>query len=326
MDTTKILAAGLIILFVAGSVTAVDTDPETVLATDDTSNISNADVYATVENSTVTLRLVDGPDDDGIGNATVSLKQSYQDSDDGQTSIDDNEYERVGITDTNGTVVFEIATQNMTTFEVTLTRGVFDAEIIYSVEGDSLSLVTEEYEYEQEGEMSPEANNTTQYNETEQMGINLSDAREIANATVDDPPQGDWALVEASTHSENNAYEFEYVLVNANRPGEAEIRIHSSSGEVIKYEQDIEQKEREKSEQDDEDENEDSETEDSRDENENTEQEDTGEENEDTGESESDEDSETEDSRDENENTEQEDTGEENEDTGEDESNERDDN
>jgi hypothetical protein len=313
MDTTKILAAGLIILFVAGSVTAVDTDPETVLATDGTSNISNADVYATVENSTVTLRLVDGPDDDGIGNATVSLKQSYQDSDAGQTSIDDNEYERVGITATNGTVVFEIATQNMMTLEVTLTKGVFDAEIMYSVEGDSLSLVTEEYEYEQEEEMSPEADNTTQYNETEQMSINLSDAREIANATLDDPPQGDWALVEASTHSETNAYEFEYVLVNANRPGEAEIRIHSSSGEVIKYEQDIEQREREKSEQDDEGENE------------NTEKEDAGEENEDTGEDEN-EDSETEDSRDENENTEEEDTGEENEDTGEDESNERDDN
>ena len=80
----------------------------------------------------------------------------------------------------------------------------------------------------------------TQYNEGEQLNVSVSEARNAADAALEEPPQGSWTLVEGDAHEEDNYYEFEYTFASADYSGEAEIRVDGSSGEVFRYEQDIE--------------------------------------------------------------------------------------
>jgi hypothetical protein len=253
MDFTKILAAGLVVLLAAGAVTAAGTGSSSQVAMSDTGSVTNADVDATYENGTVTLTLVDEGDGgvEGIVNATVDVTREYEGDHDAREG-EDGAYERIGRTDSNGTVAFDLTpeneSRNVTTFEIHLKKGVFSAELEYRVERGSLSLLEEEYEYDR-------AENRE--DDDERLSVSMADARATADATLEEPPQGDWRLVEADAHEEDNYYEFEYVLVNADRPGEAEIRVHGSSGEVIKYEQDIDQLEEDEDEGEDEREDED---------------------------------------------------------------------
>ena len=236
MDFTKILAAGLVVLLAAGTAMAVGTGSSSQVTASDTGNVTNADVDAAYENGTVTLTLVDEGDgrDEGIANATVEMTrefEEYRDEYEGEGA-----YERIGTTTANGTITFDLTpeneSQNVTAFEIHLTKGVFSAELKYRVENGSLSLLKEEYEYER-----------AEYREDDDEHLigSMADARATADATLGEPPQGNWRLVEADAHDEDNYYEFEYALVDADRPGEAEIRVHASSGDVIKYEQDIDQ-------------------------------------------------------------------------------------
>lgn len=244
MDFTKILAAGLVVLLAAGTAMAVGTGSSSQVTASDTGNVTNADVDAAYENGTVTLTLVDEGDgrDEGIANATVEMTREYEEYRDEYEGEYEDEYEgegayeRIGTTTANGTITFDLTpeneSQNVTAFEIHLTKGVFSAELKYRVENGSLSLLKEEYEYER-----------AEYREDDDEHLigSMADARATADATLGEPTQGNWRLVEADAHDEDNYYEFEYALVDADRPGEAEIRVHASSGDVIKYEQDIDQ-------------------------------------------------------------------------------------
>ena len=245
MDFTKILAAGLVVLLAAGAVTAAGTGSSGQATTSNAGSVTNADVDATYVNGTVTVTLVDEAngesEGEGVANATVDVKRAYQGDHDARED-DDGAYERIGMTDANGTIAFDLTPENelrsVTAFEVHLTDGVFSAELEYRIENDSLVLVEEEYEYER-AEDREDHDDTTQYSDDARLSVSMADARATADAALEEPPQGNWRLVEADAHEEDNYYEFEYVLVDADRPGEAEIRVHGSSGDVIEYEQDI---------------------------------------------------------------------------------------
>lgn len=239
MDVTKILAAGVVVLLAAGAVAATGTGAMNQVASNDGATISDTDVDAAYQNGTVTLTLDDegagGPA--GIANATVSVQREYQDGEEA--------YERLGTTDANGTISFDPAalneSYNVTAFEVKFEKGAFNAELEYHVRPDSLSLIEEEYEYEHEneqGEAYAGENNTTR--QGGQLNLSMADARATANAALSEPPQGEWRLVEADVHEGDNYYKFEYTLVGADSPGEAEIRVDGHSGDVIEYEQEIE--------------------------------------------------------------------------------------
>jgi hypothetical protein len=255
MDFTKILAAGLVVLLAAGAVTAAGTGNSTQVATSDAESVANADVDATYENGTVTLTLVNDGDGgvEGIANATVDVTREYEGDHDARED-DEGAYERIGMTDSNGMTAFDLTpeneSRNVTAFEVHLTKDVFSAELEYRVEDGSLSLLEEEYEYERAADREDE--DTTQYSDDERLSVSMAAARATADVTLEEPPQGNWRLVEADAHEEDDYYEFEYVLVNADRPGEAEIRVHGSSGDVIEYEHDIEQLEPDEREDEDE--------------------------------------------------------------------------
>ncbi|MFB6250932.1 MAG: hypothetical protein ABEI27_04475 [Halobellus sp.] len=267
MDSIKILAAGFVVLLAAGGVAAADGGAGALAITGETGSINDADVDATSENGTVTLTLVD--EGDGVANATVDVKREYQHEYDDQDGESDNEYdgresesdhahERVGTTDANGSVSFVLSpeneSRNVTALEVELEKGSFSGELTYRVENGSLVLIDESYEYEEES-ADRENNDTASYNESKQMSVGMSDARDIAADTLNESSQGRWRLVEADTHPGDNYYKFEYVLIDADQSGEAEIRIDGSTGGVIKYEQEIEG-EGEREYEDDEDENE----------------------------------------------------------------------
>ena len=163
------------------------------------------------------------------------------------------EYNRVGMTDANGTVSFALTpdeSQNVTEVEVELVKGVFNAEVKYGVENDSLSIVSEEYQYEQEAENEEgyeephqQGENNTTRDESAHTSVSLSDARTTADDALTTPSQGHWELVEGDAHEGDSYYKFEYTLVNADYPGEAEIRVDGTTGDVTRYEQDIERQE-----------------------------------------------------------------------------------
>jgi len=245
MDFTKILAAGLVVLLAAGAVTAAGAGSNGQVVLSDTERVTNADVDTTYENGTVTLTLVDDGGGEGIANATVDVKREYQ-GDDSARADDEGAYERIGTTDANGTTAFDLtpenASRNVTALEVHFTKGAFSAELEYRVENGSLSLIEEEYEYERAADRE-DHNDTAQYSDDERLSVSMADARITADTALEEPPQGNWQLVEADAHEADNYYEFEYVLVDADRPGEAEIRVHGSSGDVIEYEQDVERTE-----------------------------------------------------------------------------------
>ena len=259
MDFTKILAAGLVVLLAAGAVTAAGAGSNGQVAPSDTGRVTNADVDTTYENGTVTLTLVDDGGGEGIANATVDVKREYQ-GDDSARADDEGAYERIGTTDANGTTAFDLtpenASRNVTALEAHFTKGAFSAELEYRVENGSLSLIEEEYEYERAADRE-DHNDTARYSDDERLSVSMADARITAATALEEPPQGNWQLVEADAHAADNYYEFEYVLVDADRPGEAEIRVHGSSGDVIEYEQDVERLEEDEHEDEDEREDED---------------------------------------------------------------------
>ena len=252
MDFTKILAGGLVVLLAAGAVAAGGTGTSSQVATSDTVSVTNADVHASYENGTVTLRLVDEGDSGvtGIANATAKVSREYEEHEEEYEG--EGAYEPIGTTNTNGTIAFDLTPENesrkVNAFEIQFTKGVFSTELEYRLENGSLSLLKEEYEYERA---------EYRQGDDKQLNVIMADARATADATLKEPPQGNWQLVEADAHEEDNYYEFEYALVDADRPGEAEIRVHGSSGDVIEYEQDIDQLEAD--EQEDENEREDEE-------------------------------------------------------------------
>lgn len=253
MDVTKILTASIVVLLAAGGAVA-GTGVGSLAVTDATNSVSNANVYATTDNNTVEMTLVDEADGVGVANATVEVERHYE-----QASDDDDgahESVHVGTTDENGTVAFQLTpdgeTRNITAIAVEFTKGAFTGEVTYRVENDSLSVIEEEYEYEHEQESEngtddehetenrDDDNTETGESDDDRMSVGMSDAREIADAALESPSDGRWVLVEADAHEEDHYYEFEYVLADGDHPGEAELRIHGSTGEVIDYEQEIE--------------------------------------------------------------------------------------
>lgn len=250
MDVTKIIAAGFVMLLAAGAVTAAGAGGIGQVASNEGETVSDVDVDAAYENETVTLTLVDegAGENTGIANATVYVQRESHD--------DEEAYERIGTTNADGAITFDPAavneSRNITTLEVAFEKGTFNAEVNYRVGPESLSLIEEEYEYEHEneheeyqeeqenepGEAYPGSTNTTK--QGGQLNVSMADARATANAALTEPPQGDWRLVEADAHEENNYYKFEYTLAGADSPGEAEIRVNGNSGDVVKYEQEHE--------------------------------------------------------------------------------------
>lgn len=223
------------------------------------SAVNDADVDAALDNGTVTLTFVDETDGSGVANATVEVEREDDERED-EREDEQEGYSRIGTTDANGTITFDLTSgdesRNVTALEVRLAADVSTAEIEYDVDDDSLSLVEEEYEYGEGEEEYRGGNNTTQYNEGEQLNVSMSEARSTADAALEEPPQGSWALVEGDAHEEDNYYKFEYTLTGADYSGEAEIRVDGSSGEVFRYEQDIEHEEEDEDERENEDEEE----------------------------------------------------------------------
>ncbi|MFB6228466.1 MAG: PepSY domain-containing protein, partial [Halobacteriales archaeon] len=227
MDLTKILAAGLVVVLAAGGVVAsggvgspVANDDTSALA-NSASNTTNADVHATQENGTVTLTLVD--EGDGVANATVDVEREHQREYDDQKSED--EYDRVGTTDANGTVVFALSSENesrnVTSLEVEFTKGQFNAELEYNVENGSLSLIEEEYEYEEENE-------DEEHDSIAASNVSLSEenATNVATAEVN----GSVDKVELESEDGTPIYEVELVTENGS---ETEVVIHANDGTVL---------------------------------------------------------------------------------------------
>jgi hypothetical protein len=268
MDVTKILTASIVVLLAAGGAVA-GTGVDSLAVTDGTNSVSNANVYATTDNNTVELTLVDEADGVGVANATVEVERHYEQASDDEDGA--HESVHVGTTDENGTIAFELVpgdeTRNVTAIEVEFTKGTFAGEVTYRVGNDSLSVTEEEYEYERDQESENDAedehenenrdDSETGETDDDRMSVGMSDAREIADAALESPSDGRWVLVEADAHEEDRYYEFEYVLADGDHPGEAELRIHGSTGEVIDYEQEIEFEEPEDETEDDEYESED---------------------------------------------------------------------
>jgi uncharacterized membrane protein YkoI len=259
MDSTKILAAALVVMLAAGGVVASGAGVGTPAATSDPSSVTNANVYATQDNGTVTLTLVDEADGDGIANATVDVEREYDDRSDEA----EHESDRVGTTDTNGTVGFALSpgneSRNVTSLEVEFTKAQFDAELEYSVEQGSLSLTEEEYEYEEEHEREDE-----EHESIAPGNVSLSEK----NATNIAAAEANGSVGEVELENEDGTPVFEVELVTSDG-SETEVTIHANDGTVLETESEAGENENEQEEtEEEENENEQEETEEEENENE----------------------------------------------------------
>jgi hypothetical protein len=74
----------------------------------------------------------------------------------------------------------------------------------------------------------------------ESESVPFLDARDAARSTLSAPEDGQWRLVESDLHEDDGYYEFEYLLGGTDTPGEAEVRVDVTSGDVFRLEQEIE--------------------------------------------------------------------------------------
>jgi hypothetical protein len=133
MQSTKVLAAGIVVLLAVGGVAAADTGVGTQTPNSDAGSVTNVNAYAAYENGTVTVTVTDAGEP--LENVSVFVAE-----------------ERVGTTDANGTATFDTtATEEL---ELELAGDQFEAELEYTVEDGSLRLVEEEYEYQRGDEMA----------------------------------------------------------------------------------------------------------------------------------------------------------------------------
>lgn len=138
---TRILYAVLAMAVVSGgSVIAGASGQVAGVQADESSPVTNADTVATLDDGTVTLTVTDR--DTPVENVTVTVEAENV-SDDTATNSDDPR--KIGQTDADGIVTFPL--ESLSRFEVDLSLQDFSGELEYTVTGDSLTLLEEEYEY-----------------------------------------------------------------------------------------------------------------------------------------------------------------------------------
>jgi hypothetical protein len=143
----RVVLAITIIVAGSGVVAGASGQPISVQA-DESSPVTNADTVATLDNGTVTLTITDG--DTPVESVTVTVEAETE-SDDSAT--DSDAPREIGQTDADGTVTFPL--ENLSRFEVDLSLRGFSGELEYTVTGDSLTLLEEEYEYADDAETDP---------------------------------------------------------------------------------------------------------------------------------------------------------------------------
>ncbi|MFT4922766.1 MAG: hypothetical protein ACI8XM_001985 [Haloarculaceae archaeon] len=97
-----------------------------------------------------------------------------------------------------------------------------------------------EVEHENETEVEHEEDHIDGVDDDTSFSVSQKDARTTADEAVPAPETGSWSLTEISVHEADGYYEYEYALVNASSPGEAEVRVDGSTGDVFRFEQEIE--------------------------------------------------------------------------------------